>query len=142
MALLIGMCYSGVEINQRGIQDIEGVLFIYITENTFPSVYAVLNVFPLELPLFLREYKNGIYRCDTYYIAKMAALVSVCVCLFTGYLILVLCSTIFIHCFLYYTFRKLMCVYLYCVLLCMHVSASQSCLAMIPACVCERELVN
>ncbi|XP_050716453.1 protein scarlet-like [Eriocheir sinensis] len=89
MALLIGMCYSGVEINQRGIQDIEGVLFIYITENTFPSVYAVLNVFPLELPLFLREYKNGIYRCDTYYIAKMAALmpgffldpmIFVCIC--------------------------------------------------------------
>ncbi|KAK8401171.1 hypothetical protein O3P69_002735 [Scylla paramamosain] len=74
MALLIGVCYFGVEINQRGIQDIEGVLFIYITENTFPSVYAVLNVFPLELPLFLREYKNGIYRCDTYYISKMAAL--------------------------------------------------------------------
>ncbi|KAG0712294.1 Protein scarlet [Chionoecetes opilio] len=74
MAFLIGVCYSGVEISQRGIQDIEGVLFIYITENTFPSVYAVLNVFPQELPLFLREYKNGIYRCDTYYIAKMAAL--------------------------------------------------------------------
>ncbi|KAG0716225.1 Protein scarlet [Chionoecetes opilio] len=37
MAFLIGVCYSGVEISQRGIQDIEGVLFIYITENTFPS---------------------------------------------------------------------------------------------------------
>lgn len=71
MALLIGVCYTNTYLNQQGIQDIEGVLFIFITENTFPSIYAVLNIFPLELPLFLREYRNGIYRSDTYYMAKM-----------------------------------------------------------------------
>ncbi|XP_064099216.1 protein scarlet-like isoform X1 [Macrobrachium nipponense] len=75
MAILIGVCYTGVYLNQAGIQDIQGVLFIFITENTFPSVYAVLNIFPQELPLFLREYKNGIYRCDTYYIAKVLSLI-------------------------------------------------------------------
>ncbi|KAK3857777.1 hypothetical protein Pcinc_035994 [Petrolisthes cinctipes] len=80
MAFLIGVCYTNVKLNQAGIQDIEGVLFIFITENTFPSVYAVLNVFPQELPLFLREYKNGIYRSDTYYIAKMLSLIPGFVC--------------------------------------------------------------
>ncbi|XP_071536111.1 protein scarlet-like isoform X2 [Panulirus ornatus] len=75
MALLIGMCFTSIKLNQAGIQDIEGALFIFITESTFPSVYAVLNVFPQELPLFLREYKNGIYRCDTYYISKMLSLI-------------------------------------------------------------------
>ncbi|KAG7167303.1 scarlet-like 2 [Homarus americanus] len=74
MALLIGVCYTNVTLNQAGVQDIEGVLFIFITENTFPSVYAVLNIFPQELPLFLREYKNGIYRCDIYYISKMLSM--------------------------------------------------------------------
>ncbi|KAK4290872.1 hypothetical protein Pmani_036256 [Petrolisthes manimaculis] len=80
MAFLIGICYTNVKLNQAGIQDIEGVLFIFITENTFPSVYAVLNVFPQELPLFLREYKNGIYRSDTYYMAKMLSLIPGFVC--------------------------------------------------------------
>uniref|UniRef100_A0A2P2I4T6 Protein scarlet-like n=1 Tax=Hirondellea gigas TaxID=1518452 RepID=A0A2P2I4T6_9CRUS len=75
IALVIGACYSNVELNQAGIQNTQGVLFIFITENTFPSLYGVLNIFPQELPLFLREYKNGIYRCDTYYMSKMISLI-------------------------------------------------------------------
>ncbi|XP_037797831.1 protein scarlet-like [Penaeus monodon] len=75
IAFLVGVCYTNVTLNQAGIQDIEGVLFIFITENTFPSLYGVLNIFPQELPLFLREYKNGIYRADTYYLSKMVALI-------------------------------------------------------------------
>lgn len=76
IAILVGICYTNVKVNQAGIQDIEGVLFIFITENTFPSLYGVLNVFPQEMPLFLREYKNSIYRTDTYYLSKMLAMVS------------------------------------------------------------------
>ncbi|XP_069956323.1 protein scarlet-like [Cherax quadricarinatus] len=75
MAVLIGVCYTNVTLNQAGVQDIEGVLFIFITENTFPSVYGVLNIFPQELPLFLREYKNGMYSSHAYYISKMLAMI-------------------------------------------------------------------
>ncbi|XP_035706498.1 protein scarlet isoform X3 [Folsomia candida] len=75
MALLIGFCFFGVNLDQDGIQNIQGAIFIFITENTFPSMYGVLHVFPHELPLFLRENKNGVYRVDTYYLAKMISLV-------------------------------------------------------------------
>ncbi|KAL7640652.1 UNVERIFIED_CONTAM: hypothetical protein RMT77_008927 [Armadillidium vulgare] len=75
MAVTVGVCYTNVKLNQAGIQDIEGVIFIFITENTFPSLYGVLNIFPHELPVFLREYKNGVYGCDTYYISKMVSLI-------------------------------------------------------------------
>ncbi|XP_076032222.1 protein scarlet-like isoform X2 [Oratosquilla oratoria] len=75
IAVLVGICYTNVTLNQAGIQDIEGVLFIFITENTFPSMYGVLNIFPQEMPLFLREYKNGIYRADAYYLSKMISLI-------------------------------------------------------------------
>ena len=46
MALTIGACYANVKKNQEGIQNIQGVLFTFITENTFPSLYGVLNIFP------------------------------------------------------------------------------------------------
>ena len=70
-ALLIGFSYTQVRLNQAGIQDIEGVLFFFVTENAFPALYGVLNLFPEEMPLFFREYNNGIYRSDTYYISKI-----------------------------------------------------------------------
>ncbi|XP_050697982.1 protein scarlet-like [Eriocheir sinensis] len=72
-ALIIGLSYTKVQLNQAGIQDIEGVLFLFVTQNAFPAIYGVLNLFPLEMPLFFREYKNGIYRSDTYYISKMVS---------------------------------------------------------------------
>ena len=32
-----------------------------------------LQVFPAELPVFMKEHKLGMYRCDTYFISKMLA---------------------------------------------------------------------
>lgn len=70
---MIGLSYTKVHLDQAGIQDIEGVLFLFVTQNAFPAIYGVLSLFPLEMPLFFREYKNGIYRSDTYYISKMVS---------------------------------------------------------------------
>lgn len=70
---MIGLSYTKVQLDQAGIQDIEGVLFLFVTQNAFPAIYGVLSLFPLEMPLFFREYKNGIYRSDTYYISKMVS---------------------------------------------------------------------
>ena len=37
------------------------------------------QVFPVELPVFLREHKNGMYRTDVYYLAKTLSEVGFCV---------------------------------------------------------------
>jgi hypothetical protein len=53
-------------------------LFIFVTENTFMPMYSTLVLFPLELPLFMREYRSGLYSTHLYYLSKIAAMVSRC----------------------------------------------------------------
>ncbi|CAG9834805.1 unnamed protein product [Diabrotica balteata] len=72
-SLLIGLIYYGQEINQEGVMNINGVLFIFLTNMTFQNVYAVIHVFTAELPVFLREHRNGMYRTDVYFISKTLA---------------------------------------------------------------------
>ncbi|CAG0919856.1 unnamed protein product, partial [Notodromas monacha] len=40
---------------------------------TFQNAFAVINVFCQELPIFLREHFNGMYRVDVYFLSKMLA---------------------------------------------------------------------
>jgi len=37
---------------------------------TFSSVWSVSLMFPPEMPLFIREYKAGLYRADTFFLAR------------------------------------------------------------------------
>ena len=77
LAVMLGVCYAGSVMNtQTGVQAIQGVLFLFVTENTFSPMYSVLALFPLEMPLFMREYRSGLYSAHVYYLSKMAAMVS------------------------------------------------------------------
>lgn len=64
-----------IKLDQEGIQAINGCIFVFITENTFPIMYGVLETFPKEFPVFLREVQNGLYGVDSYYLAKILSLV-------------------------------------------------------------------
>jgi hypothetical protein len=76
---MVGLCFAGtVSETQAGIQSVQGALFIFVTENTFMPMYSTLVLFPLELPLFMREYHSGLYSTHLYYLSKMAAMVSRC----------------------------------------------------------------
>ena len=72
-ALLIGGIYFGQQMDQDGVYNINGVLFFFLTNLTFSNVFAVINVFCMELPLFLREHNNGMYRTDVYFLTKQIA---------------------------------------------------------------------
>ncbi|XP_044734552.1 protein scarlet [Chrysoperla carnea] len=75
IALMVGFCYVGsTTLTQAGIQAVQGALFMLVAENTFTPMYTVLELFPRELPLFIREYKSGLYSASIYYIANVIAM--------------------------------------------------------------------
>ncbi|XP_012282136.1 protein white [Orussus abietinus] len=73
VSLLIGVIYFGQKLDQDGVMNINGALFIFLTNMTFQNVFAVITVFCSELPIFLREHRNGMYRTDIYFICKTLA---------------------------------------------------------------------
>lgn len=75
---MAGFCFFGsAELTQRGIQSVQGAVFIMITENTFGPMYSVLAIFPQGFPLFLREKRSGLYNTVLYYVANVIALVRI-----------------------------------------------------------------
>ncbi|XP_076634762.1 ABC transporter G family member 3 [Colletes latitarsis] len=73
VSLLVGIVYFNQRLDQDGVMNINGALFIFLTNMTFQNVFAVINVFCAELPIFLREHRNGMYRTDVYFLCKTLA---------------------------------------------------------------------
>lgn len=73
LSVIAGLIYADTELNQQGIQNLSGAMFFILINQSFSGVFGVLQTFPLELPVFYREHKAGLYRTDTYYLAKTIA---------------------------------------------------------------------
>lgn len=73
LSVIAGLIYADTELNQQGIQNLSGAMFFILINQSFSGVFGVLQTFPLELPVFYREHKAGLYRTDTYYLAKTVA---------------------------------------------------------------------
>lgn len=70
IAFILGIIYLQQNLDQNGIMNLNGAMFIMITNMSFSNIFAVVTVFCGELPVFLREHFNGMYRVDTYFITK------------------------------------------------------------------------
>nr|KAG5714726.1 hypothetical protein BaRGS_000214 [Batillaria attramentaria] len=73
IALILGLIYLRLDLDQKGVMNINGAMFLMITNASFSNMFAVVNSFPNELGIFLREYGSGLYRTDVYYLAKSVA---------------------------------------------------------------------
>lgn len=72
-ALVLGAIYSGVENNQKGIQDKIGALFFFTINQSFGNMFAVLSTFSEEKIVVERERASKSYRLSSFYIGKLAA---------------------------------------------------------------------
>ena len=70
IGLLFGLIYLKLDVDQEGVQNINGVLFLLITNVSFSNMFPVINSFPPEIPIFLREHKNKMYRVLNYLLAR------------------------------------------------------------------------
>ncbi len=70
MAIVYGLVFFRLEMTQEGVQNMNGVIFICLVNTTFATIFSVVNNFPKEIPIFVREHQNGIYRVFPYYTAK------------------------------------------------------------------------
>lgn len=71
--MLIALIYQGQTLQYDNVRNIQGALFIFLTNMTFQNVFGVVNVITSELPIFLREHFNGMYRTDIYFLCKTLA---------------------------------------------------------------------
>ncbi|KAJ0393265.1 hypothetical protein ATCC90586_011722 [Pythium insidiosum] len=70
VSLLVGLIYLNQQLTQTGIQNLVGVLFFLIVNQTFAAADPTFVTVPLELPIVEREYRAGLFRLLEWYIAK------------------------------------------------------------------------
>jgi ABC-type multidrug transport system permease subunit len=69
-ALVLSGLYSGMDLGQSSIQDRNGLLFFISINQAFSGLFSVVNTFPLERAIVLRERSAGTYDVGPYYVAK------------------------------------------------------------------------
>lgn len=74
IAVLISTPYVSITMDQKGIQNMQGFLYLIVTEIIFAYSYSVFHTFPHEMPVLLREIGNGLYTPGPYYVSKMLIL--------------------------------------------------------------------
>ncbi|KAK1942575.1 Protein white [Phytophthora citrophthora] len=70
VALVVGLIFLQLELDQDGIQNFTGGFFFLIVNQTFASANPVFISVPLELPIIIREYKGGLYHLFSWYFSK------------------------------------------------------------------------
>ncbi|XP_054160831.1 protein white-like [Oppia nitens] len=73
VSIVIGVVYFNQQLDPKGVMNINGALFLLLTNLTFQNAMAVINTFCVEQPLFFRDHHNGMYRVDVYFVSKTIA---------------------------------------------------------------------
>lgn len=73
ISLVFGLIYLRQNLDQEGVMNINGFLFILVTNMSFSSQFIVINIFPMEIPVFQREYDSKLYSIEIYFLCKTLA---------------------------------------------------------------------
>uniref|UniRef100_M4BS98 ABC transporter domain-containing protein n=1 Tax=Hyaloperonospora arabidopsidis (strain Emoy2) TaxID=559515 RepID=M4BS98_HYAAE len=70
IALIVGLIYLQLDLDQKGIQNFTGAFFFLVVNQTFGAANPVFISVPLELPIIIREYRAGLFHLFSWYLAK------------------------------------------------------------------------
>ncbi|XP_061185805.1 protein white-like [Saccostrea echinata] len=72
-AVILGLFYlkTDNDYKQDDVMNINGCIFFAIVSLSLDTILPILNVFPCEVPVFVREYGCKLYRIDVYYLSKI-----------------------------------------------------------------------
>ncbi|CAM9150806.1 unnamed protein product [Ectocarpus sp. 6 AP-2014] len=73
VAVLVGLIFLQLGNSQRDVQSTMGVLFFVAINQGILGTIGVLQVFPNEMPVFLREHDSGAYRVSSYFFGRTLA---------------------------------------------------------------------
>ncbi|KAK3770915.1 hypothetical protein RRG08_036514 [Elysia crispata] len=73
VALLLSSIYFDTDVDQKGIININGALFLLNMNFCGTNLFAVLTAFPLEMNIVKREFGSGLYLSSTYFFMKSLA---------------------------------------------------------------------
>ncbi|CAG0924240.1 unnamed protein product, partial [Notodromas monacha] len=70
MVLVTSLVFTNMAPDQPGIQALTGAMWFTVADNTFPNSNAVMNIFPRQINVFLREFRSHLYSVHSYYVSK------------------------------------------------------------------------
>ncbi|XP_022079982.1 protein white-like [Acanthaster planci] len=70
LGLILGLVFLQEKIDQDGVQNITGVLFLLVSNSAFANTFTTVQVIPNEIALLKREHYSGMYRVDAWFLAK------------------------------------------------------------------------
>ncbi|XP_012284737.1 protein scarlet isoform X1 [Orussus abietinus] len=76
ISVLISTPFVGIteNLDQKNIQNMQGLMYLVITETVFTFNYGAFYTFPRELPFLLRDMASGLYDPAPYYVSKVIIL--------------------------------------------------------------------
>eukprot|EP00118_Oscarella_pearsei_P007541 m.37374 g.37374 ORF g.37374 m.37374 type:complete len:423 (+) comp32367_c0_seq5:1839-3107(+) len=70
IAILVGLVYLRSGNKRENVQNINGALFFFVTQQSLTNMFGVLQALPLEMPVFMRERGSKMYRILVYFLCK------------------------------------------------------------------------
>nr|QNH67975.1 ATP-binding cassette transporter subfamily G-like protein 9 [Brachionus plicatilis] len=73
ISIFFGLIYLKIELDEKGVQNTTGLLFVTMMNVGFIFYFPILNVFIGEMPVFNRDYRDRLYSPLIYYVSKQIA---------------------------------------------------------------------
>lgn len=72
-ALIVGGSFFRQELTQDGVMNINGAIITFVLQMSFQGQVGFIEDFCTEVEVFLREHRLGMYRIDSYFVARSIA---------------------------------------------------------------------